>query len=254
MKSAITVCLVAEARGGPFVFHDGLAEGRAQASALGFDAIEIFPPSPDAVSVDELKKMLRKYRLKVAAIGTGAGWLRQQLSLTSSRESTRREAIPFIKGIIDLGGKLRAPAIIGSMQGRIEPDVDRSQALEWLAVGLKTLSAHSKSHRLPLLFEPLNRYETNVFHRLQETAQWLRENSLDNVHILAELFHMNIEEVDLPAAIRETGSKIGHVHYADSNRHAMGFGHTRIQSIISALRDVNYEGYLSAEIFPISRQ
>jgi len=250
MKSAVTICLVSEARGGPFVFHEGLSKGCARAAELGFDAVEIFPPTADAFPVDELKALLKNHRLKVAAFGTGAGWLRQQLSLTSSDPSTRQKGRQFIQQIVDLAAEFKAPAIIGSMQGRIEPSVDRESALRYLADGLRELSAHAKTKRQTLLYEPLNRYETNVFHRLADTAEWLRAKKLRNVKILADLFHMNIEEADLPKAIREAGSAIGHVHFADSNRRAMGMGHTRIKPIIAALREINYRGYLSAEIFP----
>jgi sugar phosphate isomerase/epimerase len=250
MKSAVTICLVAEARGGPFVYHAGLADGCARAAALGFDAVEIFAPSADVVDEEELHALLRQYRLKVAAFGTGAGWIREQLSLTSPKAVVRRKAIRFIESIIDLGARFRAPAIIGSMQGRTEPGVTRDRSLGWLAEGLCVLSERASSNRLRLLYEPLNRYETNLFVRIGDAARWLREQSLSQVRILADLFHMNIEEVDLSAAIREAGRMIGHVHFADSNRRAIGMGHTPIKPIVLALHEIGYKGYLSAEIFP----
>ena len=55
----------------------------------------------------------------------------------------------------------------------------------------------------------------------------------------------------IAAAIREAGSHIGHVHFADSNRQAMGFGHTDPERVIAALNEIQYSGYLSAEIFPL---
>jgi sugar phosphate isomerase/epimerase len=71
------------------------------------------------------------------------------------------------------------------------------------------------------------------------------------VRLLADLFHMNIEEVDLAAAIRDAGEFIGHIHFVDSNRKAMGFGHTDVGTVMAALRDIGYHGYLSAEVFPL---
>jgi sugar phosphate isomerase/epimerase len=62
---------------------------------------------------------------------------------------------------------------------------------------------------------------------------------------------MNIEETDLAAALRKAGRHVGHVHFADSNRQAMGFGHTSVAPIITALREIGYTGYLSAEILPL---
>jgi sugar phosphate isomerase/epimerase len=40
------------------------------------------------------------------------------------------------------------------------------------------------------------------------------------------------------------------VHFADSNRQAIGLGHTLMEPIAKALTDINYQGYLSAEIQP----
>jgi sugar phosphate isomerase/epimerase len=62
---------------------------------------------------------------------------------------------------------------------------------------------------------------------------------------------MNIEEADMAAAIRAAGPLVGHVHFADSNRRAIGFGHTDVRPVLSALQKIRYTGYLSAEVFPL---
>src|SRR5687768_10046163 len=123
IQSAITISLVPEARGGPFVFWDGLASGCANAAALGFDAVEIFPRSLEELNAKELRRLLTQHQLKLAAMGTGAGWIAHQLRLTDPDAATRRRAQQFIAGIIDLAGGFGAPAIIGSMQGRAEGDI-----------------------------------------------------------------------------------------------------------------------------------
>ncbi len=251
MRSAITVSLVPEAKGGPFVFWQGLADACEQAAELGYDAIEIFPPSAEAVTAAPLRVLLEQYKLNVAAVGTGAGWVVQKLHLTHLDETIRQRAREFIRGIIDVAGSVGAPAIIGSMQGRWEGGVAREQALGWLAEALEDLGAHASRHGVPLLYEPLNRYETNLFNRLGDTAAWLRTLQTKNIRILADLFHMNIEEADSAAALREAGALVGHVHFADSDRRAMGLGHTTVAPIVAALRDIGYAGYLSAEILPL---
>ncbi len=50
IQTAITISLVPQAQGGPFVFWHDLDEGIRQAAELGFDAIELFAPGPDAVA------------------------------------------------------------------------------------------------------------------------------------------------------------------------------------------------------------
>jgi sugar phosphate isomerase/epimerase len=62
---------------------------------------------------------------------------------------------------------------------------------------------------------------------------------------------MNIEEADIAATLRAVGPLVGHVHFADSNRRAIGLGHTAMPPIIAALRAIGYAGYLSAEILPL---
>lgn len=251
MKSAVTVSLVPQAKGGPFVFWNGLADAFTHAAKLGFDAVEIFPPSADALDVAEVKRLGAEHRLSIAALGTGAGWVVQKLRLTDPDAAIRAQAREFIRGIIDKGGALGAPTILGSMQGRWEGDVTRDQALGWLAEALEDLGEHAARFGVPFLYEFLNRYETNLFNRLADTDAFLRTLRTRNVRILADLFHMNIEERDLSAAFRESGALVGHVHFADSNRQAIGAGHTDIDAVIRALRDIGYAGYLSAEILPL---
>ncbi len=251
MLSAITVSLVAEARQGPFVFHEGLEHACQQAASLGFDAIEIFPPDADAIPTDTVRDLLNKYQLKLAAVGTGAGWVRHQLTLVAAEADARSRASAFIKNIIDAAGRLGAPAIVGSMQGRAASLDERSSTLELLGQMLTPLADYAgQQYGLPLLIEPLNRYETNLLNDLPSTAQWLQSLPTRNLRILADLFHMNIEEANLADSIVQAGPLVGHVHFADSNRRAIGLGHTEMHSVMKALRQIQYKGYLSAEIFP----
>ena len=71
-----------------------------------------------------------------------------------------------------------------------------------------------------------------------------------NVRLLADLFHMNIEETDVAQAIKSAADKVGHVHFADSNRRPIGFGHTNVQAVADALDQIGYEGFVSAECLP----
>ncbi len=249
-RSAVTVSLVTEAKGGPFVFWDDLPGACRHAAELGFDAIELFAPGPDAVSQQELSSLLQSHRLKLAAVGTGAGWVKHKLTLTSPDQSIRQRAIEFIRSMIDFGGVHGAPAIIGSMQGRWGEGVSREQAMSWLGEALNELGPHAKRYGIPLIYEPLNRYETNLVNHVSTGVELMESLQTDNVRLLADLFHMNIEESDLAAALKAGGRWIGHIHFVDSNRRPAGYGHLSYPPIIAALKSINYEGYLSAEAFP----
>jgi hypothetical protein len=101
MKSAITLSLVEEARGGPFVFWGDAKAAISEAHKLGFDAIEIFPPDADTLRHLFLAKTLADHKLAVAAVGTGAGWVKHRLHLADEEPIVRQRAINFIKSIID---------------------------------------------------------------------------------------------------------------------------------------------------------
>ncbi len=153
--------------------------------------------------------------------------------------------------MIELAGGLGAPAIIGSMQGRWEGTVSREEGSGWLAEALEELAPRAQAHGVPLLLEPLNRYETNLLNNVADALALLDKLSARNVKLLCDLFHMNIEEVSIAEAIRRAGARVGHVHLADSNRRAVGFGHTDIAPVVQALREVGFNGYVSGEILPL---
>lgn len=248
-KTAVTICRVPEMAAGPFVFHDELDVAFAKAAACGFDAVELFFGGPDEVPVETIRGLCEQFGLGVAAVGSGAGMVKHGLSLTDPSPEKRRGALDFILRMVEFGGRLGAPCILGSMQGRWGGEVTRDRALEFFASALATIDKAAGEAGVPFIYEPLNRYETNLFNRLAPAAEFLIQHGLSNVVLLADLFHMNIEESDLPQAIRDAGAKVGHVHWADSNRQAMGKGHSDPASILDALRDVSYKGYYSAEIF-----
>jgi sugar phosphate isomerase/epimerase len=243
--------LVPQARGGPFVFWDDLPAAVVKAKRFGFDAVEIFPPSAGAIDGDWLRGLLDEHGLKLAAVGTGAGWVTRRWSLTHGDRQQRGQAMTFVRAMVDWAGGLGASAIIGSMQGRHGDGVGRDAAMGYLSDALGDLGEQARQYGVPLLLEPLNRYETNLVNTIEGGVDLLRSASLPNVKLLADLFHMNIEEADLGAAIRSGAGDLGHVHLADSNRWAAGSGHTDFGPVADALRDIGYRGFVSAEVLPL---
>jgi sugar phosphate isomerase/epimerase len=86
---------------------------------------------------------------------------------------------------------------------------------------------------------------------LAQGVELLKPLATKHVRLLADLFHMNIEETSIAGALREAGSFVGHVHFVDSNRQAAGRGHMDYLPIASALTAIQFAGYASAEAFPV---
>jgi sugar phosphate isomerase/epimerase len=250
MRVSACICLIPELSRGPFLYCGDLAESCRRAAEAGFDAVELLPSSADAIDPAQLRDLLTTHGLRLSGIGTGAGFLLHRLHLCSPDADCRRKAVEFAGGIVDLAGPLGGFAVIGSLKGCLEPGVELATALDWLREGLSILGARAERYGVPLIIEPLNRYESSFINRLEEAVKLIRSLDTGNVRLLADLFHMNIEEVSMAAALRAAADHLGHVHFADSNRRAMGFGHTDGAEVGRTLHQIGYDGYLTAEILP----
>ena len=175
IRSCVTIALVPQIKTGPWIFWEDLESGMAKAAELGFDAIELFTPSADTIDSERLLGLLEQYELKLAAVGTGAGKVIHGLTLTDADPEIRKKAISFISEMISFRATFGAPAIIGSMQGNVLPGMDREQVMNWLTEGLNQLGNHAGFLGVPLIYEPLNRYETNLLNTLDERARYAVE-------------------------------------------------------------------------------
>ena len=101
-----------------------------------------------------------------------------------------------------------------------------------------------------MLIESCNRYETKYLTRLQDCRAMLEKASpanTKNMGLLADFFHMAIEETDLRSAVIENGKWIKHVHLGDSNRLAPGYGRTPWKECFGALKEIGFNGFMNLE-------
>ena len=99
--------------------------------------------------------------------------------------------------------------------------------------------------------EPINRYETDLVNTVSAGMDLVEKVKMENVGLLLDTFHMNIEEPVIPAGFKAGRSRLFHVHIADSNRWHPGAGHTDFRAVVSVLDEIGYRGFLSAEILPL---
>ena len=112
---------------------------------------------------------------------------------------------------------------------------------------LAELSEVAQDSSAQILIEPINRYETQFLTRIQDCLAVLRKANVPNAGILADIFHLSIEEADLPASLRSAKGMIKHVHLADNNRLLPGQGSIDWKACVSALRDAEFDGFMNLE-------
>ena len=217
----------------------------------GFDAVEIAVRDPALVSARDIAQLAADHGLAIAAIGTGQAWVEEGLSLSSPDAGLRDRAKERMRSQLRLGAELSAQVIVGLIRGTAEKSEIES-ALGRLSENLAALGEYARELAGPgLLFEPINRYETRLINSVAQAISFLEPMGDLPVRILADTFHMNIEDGDIARAVAACGPRLGHAHFADSNRWAPGQGHLDFAPIVAALRRMGYSGYLSAEIMPL---
>ena len=226
-----------------------LAENIGKIAALGYDGVELAVRDPKLLNTQELKSLLVLHRLPVPAIGTGQAYGEEGLSFSSPDADIRRQAIERVKSHVALAVGLGAVVIIGLIRGKRQPGVDVRQAEQWLIEALRECASEDRSVKLAV--EPINRYETDLINTVTSGLDLVEKTKMDNVGLLLDAFHMNIEEPSITASIAASKDRLFHFHVADSNRWHPGSGHTDFRSILDALIRNGYHGFVSAEILPL---
>ncbi len=231
-------------------FSGDLDANLAKIAGYGYNGVELAIRDPQLVEMDELGKILHKYNLKVPAIGTGQAWGEEGLSFTDPDPAIREAAIQRIQSHISIAEKLNAVIIIGLVRGILKPGVSHPQAMDWLREALRQCTSVAKDRNVRLALEPINRYETSLINNVSQGMDLISDVNADNFGLLLDTFHMNIEEPQIEESIQLCGNRIFHFHVADSNRWYPGGGHLNFRSIITALRNTGYTGFISGEFLP----
>jgi D-psicose/D-tagatose/L-ribulose 3-epimerase len=163
---------------------------------------------------------------------------------------------------VDLASAVGAPlvVVIPASAGRTSPAGDVSSEEEWVAAvegewnyaveSVRTAAAYAEQKGILLAVEPINRYESFLVNNVDQGLRFVSEVGSEAVRLHLDAFHMNIEEKDPAEAIRKAGRLLVNMHISDSNRQAVGYGHTDFEAIVKALKDINYQGPLTLEPVP----
>jgi sugar phosphate isomerase/epimerase len=232
-------------------FKGDLASNLAKIAAWGYDGVELAIRDPRLVDGDELLRAVSSHGLQIPAIGTGQAWGEEGLSFTDPDPDVRRAAIERCKSHVPFAARAGAAIIIGLLRGIVRPGVDHARAMDWLVEALQECCAAARPHGVRIALEPICRYETTLINNLSQGLDLLQRVGADNMGLMPDTFHMNIEEPVIEDSIRACGDRITHFHVADSNRWYAGAGHLELVSILSTLLATGYQGYISGEWMPL---
>ncbi|MDD5368033.1 MAG: sugar phosphate isomerase/epimerase [Anaerolineaceae bacterium] len=119
----------------------------------------------------------------------------------------------------------------------------------WAVEGLRECAEEAKKCGILLAAEPLNRFEMHIVNTIDKAYQMCEEVGLDNMGILADTHHGNIEELNLVDAYVSHIDRIFNIHISENNRGIPGSGHGIPKELFHALKDYGYKGNLIIEAF-----
>ncbi len=230
-------------------YKGNIEENIKRIKELGYDGVELAVRNPDELDIGYIKPLLKESNLPVPAIGTGQAFGEEGLSFTHVDSSVRSKAVERIKKQITFAKNFGAVVIIGLVRGIVGKDEDRNEAYKNMLAAF--IECASFDENVKIVIEPINRYETNLLNTVEETLKFIDELGKPNVGLLLDTFHMNIEEPNILESIKLAKNRIFHFHVADSNRWHPGAGHINFYEIYETLQQINYHGFVSAEILPM---
>lgn len=223
-----------------------------KAAGLGFDILEVAAGSLAEKTDAEL------FGIKQAAQDNGIEitcciGLPPQYNTASADERVRRAGIEHLKRIMDAMYKVDSHILGGIIYAYWPCDynkpVDKEQAWETAVRSIREAADTAKSLDIMLAVETVNRFEQYIINSAEEAVEFVQEIGKENVKVMLDSFHMNIEEDDPGEAIRRTGKYLGHFHIGEANRKVPGKGHMPWTEMGAALREVGYDGAVVMEPF-----
>lgn len=221
----------------------------------GFDFVEFLMPEPGEMDLDALRRALDNAGM--AALLTARVSLERNLA--SDEPACRQTGIEYLSACIDrchtLGASLLGGPLYGSplvFAGRPPHPIGeeiRKERLHHVIEALHRLGKQAQSAGIRLGIEPLNRYETDFLNTARQGTALIEAVGLASVGLILDTFHMNIEDDDIPDAIRHAGPHLFHFQANENHRGYLGSGHIDWTSVVRALSDIGFGGTITLEPF-----
>ncbi len=230
------------------VYRDKLEVSMKKAASIGYEGVELALLHKDQVDIKGIMALADGLGLEIPVVSTGQVFAEGGMWFTSDDSTIRQKAMDQFSGLMDVAAEFGSAINIGRLRGFIADGQTAEQAETNFISCLEPLSDKAKDYGINIIIEPVNRYEINYINSCIEGEQLLSKLNRDNVMLMPDVFHMNIEDQQIGSELKRLVPKIGYVHFADSNRYYPGNGHLDFNDAIRGLLDGGYSGYIGVEI------
>lgn len=228
------------------VGNEPLEVSCARMHDCGYDGIE-FAAEPYTLDAEECLGLMKKYDLNCHSL---CGIFGEDRDLTSNGEAGRN-AVKYLKDNVDFAVKVGAKLIIvvPSPVGRtVKPEgIPMEELMRNAVTNVREAADYAQAHGIKLAIEAINRYETYFVNTLKKALDFVERVNHPSVGLMADLFHMSIEEGCMVDSLLMIQKYLIHVHVADNTREPAGMGSTDFKEIIRVLKRIGYEGSLTME-------
>jgi len=225
----------------------------------GFSTVEVYG-EPDFIDVKNLVYELDSHSMKVSGVtgmwgSSSADNKSRNLVTTDNRLQLASQN--YVKKCVtlchDLGGKTfniclfsDKPLISDGNHKFLPVELKRKLILS-LVRPLRELAEYASDYGIDLVIEPLNRYSTPICTNSEDAKYIVNQVNHENMGIMLDTFHMNIEEDSIYETIVVTSSLLRHVHVSDNNRKMPGLAHIDFEEVVRALKKIKYSNFITYE-------
>jgi len=230
------------------VSHLPLFKGIA---AAGFDGVEISV-------VGQQHSGLKIIRRAVEDLGmalTASTFVPPEANPISTDAAVRSYAVDYMKARIDEAELVGSDILVGGIYQahKVFSGVGPTdQEWEWCRAYLQGVGRYAEQAGIRLGLEFLNRFEAYLINTATDATRMCRDVRLDNVGVLYDTHHANIEDPNPAIALPAVGDKLMHVHLSESHRGTLGTGQVDWNETFATLKFLEYEGWLTIEAFGTS--
>ncbi|MFD2024360.1 sugar phosphate isomerase/epimerase family protein [Promicromonospora aerolata] len=227
-----------------------LAEIAPRVAGWGFDVLELPVERVGDWDPDRAARVLADNGL-TASVSLVMGEGRE---LVAADAGTVRATQDYLRAVVDAAHTVGARVIGGPAYAsvgrtwRTTPQ-ERADACDQLAENLAPVVEHAISAGVVVGLEPLNRYETSLINTVDQALDVVGRLPAEGIGLMLDVYHMNIEERDLPAAVVRAGERIAAVQVSGNDRGAPGGGGIDWRALLTALERAGYAGPLVIESF-----